>query len=79
MDLGLLTVVSDKITRAFKALRIYSRAFDRVWHAGFFTNLSFMGFQVIYLSFLSFLSNRWLQALVGAKYSQKYSVNFGVP
>ena len=54
MDLGLLTVVSDKITRAFKALRIYSRAFDRVWHADFFTNLSFMGFQVIYLAYVVF-------------------------
>ena len=52
----LLTVVSDRIARAFNrsgatravALDI-SKAFDRVWHAGpLFTNLSLMEFQVRY-------------------------------
>ena len=49
----LLTVVSDRIARAFNssgatgavALDI-SKAFDRVWHTVFFTNLSLMEFQV---------------------------------
>ena len=51
-----LTVVSDRIARAFKwsgatpavALDI-SKAFDRAWHA-FFTNLSLMKFPVRYLA-----------------------------
>ena len=43
------TVVSDRITRAFNRSGItqavaldISKAFDRVWHAGLFTNLSLM-------------------------------------
>ena len=51
----LLTVVSDRIARAFNrsgatravALDI-SKAFNRVWHARLFTNLSLMEFQVRY-------------------------------
>ena len=59
----LLTVVSDRIARTFNrsgttravALDI-SKAFDRVWHLVFFTNLSLMEFQVRYLAlFLLFL------------------------
>ena len=58
----LLTVVSDRIARAFNrsgatrtvALDI-SKAFDRAWHAVFLTNLSLMEFQVRYLAlFLHF-------------------------
>ena len=53
----LLTVASDRIAMAFNrsgatwavALDI-SQAFDRVWHAVFFTNLSLMEFQVRYLA-----------------------------
>ena len=52
----LVTVVSERIARAFNrsgatrtvALDI-TKAFDKVWHAGLFTSLSFMEFQVRYL------------------------------
>ena len=53
----LLTVVSDRIARAFNrsgAIRAValdiSKAFDRVWHAALFTNVSLMEFQVRYLA-----------------------------
>ena len=53
----LLTVVSDRIARAFNrsgatravALDI-SKVFDRVWHAGLLHKLKSMGFQVRYLA-----------------------------
>ena len=59
----LLTVVSDRIARAFdgseatraEALDI-SKAFDRVWHASFFTNLSLMEFHVKYLALFPLFS-----------------------
>ena len=52
----LLTVVSDRIGRAFNrfgstravALAI-TKAFDRVWHAGLLHKLKFMEVQVVYL------------------------------
>ena len=53
----LLTVVSDRIARAFNRSRVtraealdVAKAFERVWRAGFFTILSLMGFQVRYLA-----------------------------
>ena len=81
----LLTVVSDRIARAFNrsgstravALDI-SKAFDRAWNAGFFTNLSLMEFQVFGL-ISSFLSNRRLRVALDGKSSQEYPVNTGVP
>ena len=52
----LLTVVSDKIARAFNrsqatgaAARDITKAFDRFWHAGLLQKLSLMEFQVRYL------------------------------
>ena len=83
----LLTVVSDRITRAFNrsgapravALDI-SKAFDRDWHAGLLHKLKSYGIsgQIIGL-ISSFLSNRWLQVVLDGKSSQEYPVNAGVP
>ena len=76
----LLTVVSDRIARAFNrsgatravALDI-SKAFDRVWHAAFLRKLRSYGisghiFGLIY----SLLSNRGLQVVLDEKSSQEY-------
>ena len=66
--LDLLTVVSDRITRAFNrsgvtravALDI-SKAFDRVWHAGLLHKLKSYGISgQIFGLISSFLSNRRL-------------------
>ena len=53
----LLTVVSDRIARAFNRYRAtravaldISKAFNRVWHAIFFTSISPTEFQVRYLA-----------------------------
>ena len=63
-----LTVVSDRIARAFNrseatravALDI-SKAFDRVWHAGLLHKLKSYGISgQIFGLISSFLSNRWL-------------------
>ena len=56
-----LTVVSDRIARAFNrsganravALDI-SKAFDRIWHVVFFKNLGLMEFQVRFWSYFFF-------------------------
>ena len=79
----LLTVVSDRIARAFNrseatqavALDI-SKAFDRFWHAGLLQKLksyeiSGQIFGLIY----SFFSNRRLQVVMDGKSSQEYPVN----
>ena len=82
----LLTVVSDRIARAFNrsgatravALDI-SKAFNRVWHAGLLHKLkSFKEFQVRYLA-LFFSPNRQLRVVLDGKSSQEYPVNAGVP
>ena len=78
----LLTVVSDRIARAFNrsgvtravALDI-SKAFDRVWHAGLLHKLK--SYEIGLIS--SFLSNRQLRVVLDGKYSQEYPVNAGVP
>ena len=84
----LLTVVSDRIPRAFnkseatravKALDI-SKVFDRVWHVGLLYKLRSYGisgqiFGLIY----SFLSDRRLRVVLDGKSSQEYPVNAGVP
>ena len=83
----LLTVVSDRIARAFNrsgatravALDI-SKAFDRVWHAGLLHKLKCYGISgQIFGLISSFLSNRQLQVVLDGKSSQKYPVNAGVP
>ena len=83
----LLTVVSDRIARAFNrsgatravALDI-SKAFNRVWHAGLLHKRKSYGISgQIFGLISSFLSNRWLQVVLDGKSSQKYPVNAGVP
>ena len=83
----LLTVVSDRIARAFNrsgatravALDI-SKAFDRVWHAGLLHKLKSYGISgQIFGLISSFLSNRWLQVVLDGKSLQEYPVNAGVP
>ena len=83
----LLTVVSDRIARAFSrseatravALDI-SKAFDRVWRVGLLHKRSSYGITgQIFCLISSFLSNRWLLVVLDGKTSQEYSVNAGVP
>ena len=82
----LLTVVSDRIARAFNrsgATRAValdkSKAFDRVWHAGLFHKLKSYGIPgQIFGLISSFLSNRRLRVVVDGKPSQEYPVNAGV-
>ena len=82
----LLTVVSDRIARAFnrsgatRALALdISKAFDRVWHAGLLHKLkSYLSGQIFGL-ISSFLSNRRLRVVLDGKSSQEYPVNAGVP
>ena len=83
----LLTVVSDRIARAFNrsgatravALDI-SKAFDRVWHAGLLHKLKSYGISgQIFGLISSFLSNRRLRVVLDGKSSEEYPVNAGVP
>ena len=83
----LLTVVSDRIARAFNrsgatravALDI-SKAFDKVWHAGLLHKLKSYGISgQIFALISSFLSNRWLQVFLDGKSSQEYPVNSELP
>ena len=83
----LLTVVSDRIARAFNrsgatraiALDI-SKALDRVWHAGLLHKLKSYGISgQIFGLISSFVSNRQLQVVLDGKSSQEYPVNVGVP
>ena len=83
----LLTVVSDRIARAFNrsgATRVValdiSEAFDRVWHAGFLHKLQSYGISGQIFDLISFfLSNRQLRVVLDGKSSQEYPVNAGVP
>ena len=83
----LLTVVSDRIARAFNrsgatqavALDI-SKAFDRVWHTGLLHKFKSYGISGPIFSLISsFLSNRQLRVVLDGKSSQEYPVNVGVP
>ena len=83
---GLLTVVSDRIARAFnrsgatRAVTLdISKAFDRVWHAGLLHKLKSYGISgQIFGLISSFLSNRHLRVVLDGKSSQEYPVNAGV-
>ena len=79
----LLTVVSDRIARAFNrsganqagALDI-SKAFDRVWHTGIYQKRKSYGISgQIFGLISSFHSNRWLRVVLDGKSSQEYPVN----
>ena len=81
----LLTVVSDRIAKAFNrsgttravALDI-SKAFDRVWHAFLLHKLKSYGISGQIFSLISsFLSNRQLRVVLDGKSSQGYPVNVG--
>ena len=83
----LLTVVSDRIARAFNrsgatravALDI-SKAFDKVWHAGLLHKVKSYGISgQIFGLISSFLSNRQFRVVLDGKSSQEYPVNAGVP
>ena len=83
----ILTVVSDRIARAFNrseatravALDI-SKAFNRVWHAGLLHKLKSYGISgQIFGLISSFLGNRQLGVVLDGKSSQESPVNAGVP
>ena len=83
----LLTVVSDRIARAFNrsgatravALDI-SKVFNRVWHAGLLHKHKSYGISgQIFGLISSFLSNRRLRGVLDGKSSQEYPVNARVP
>ena len=82
-----LTVVSDRIARAFNksgATRDVpldkSKAFDRVWHAGLVHKLTSYGISgQIFGLISSFLSTRRLRVVLDGTSSQEYQVNAEVP
>ena len=83
----LLTVVSDRIARAFNrsgatravALNV-SKAFERVWHASLLHKLKSYGISGQLFGLISsFLSNRRLRVVLDGKSSQEYPINAGVP
>ena len=83
----LLTVVSDRIPRAFNRSRAtqaaaldISKVFDRVWDADFLHKLKSYGTSgQIFGLISSCLSNRQLWVVLDGKSSQEYLVNAGVP
>ena len=83
----LLTVVSDRNTRAFNKSRAtqavaldISKAFGRVWHAGLLQKLKSYGISGQIFGLISFLlSNKWLPVVLDGKFAQKYPVKAGVP
>ena len=84
----LLTVVSDRIARAFNnrsgstravALDI-SKAFDKVWHGGLLHKRKSYGISGQTFGLISsFLINRQLRVVPDGKSSQEYPGNAGVP
>ena len=83
----LLTVVYDRIARAFNRSRAtravavdICKAFDRIWHAGLLHKLKSYGISgQIFGLISSFLSNRLLRVVLNGKPSQEYPVNAEVP
>ena len=83
----LLTVLSDRITRAFnrcgatRAVTLdMSMAFDRVWHTDPLHKLKSYGISdQIFDLISSFLSKRRLRVVLDRKSSQEYPVNAAVP
>ena len=83
----LLTVVSDRIARAFNrsgATRAVafdiSKAFDRVWHAGLLHKLKFYGISCQIVGLISsFLCSKRFRVVLDGNSSQEYPVNTGVP
>ena len=79
-----LTVVSDRITRAFNRSGAtqadISKAFDRVWHAALLHKLkSYRISSQIFGLISSLLSSRWLRVVLDGKSSQEYPVSAAVP
>ena len=83
----LLTVLSDRIVRAFNrsratwavAIDIF-KAFNRGWHAGLLHKLKYYGISgQIFDLISSFLSKRQLLVVLDGKSWQEYPVNVGVP
>ena len=82
-----LTVVSDRIARAFnrsgttRAVAFdISNAFNRVGHAGLLHKLKSDGILgQIFDLISSFLSNKQLWVVLDGKFSQEYPINAGVP
>ena len=82
----LLTVVSDRIARAFNRSGAtgavapdISKAFNRVWHAGLLHKLKSYGISgPIFGLISSFLSNRRIRVVPDGKSSQEYPVNAGI-
>ena len=82
-----LTVVSDRIARAFnrsgttRAVAFdISNAFNRVWHAGLLHKLKSDGILGQKFDLISsFLSNKQLWVVLDGKFSQEYPINAGVP
>ena len=77
----LLTVVSDRIARAFnRSGATRAVAFDKVWYAGLLHKLKSYGISgQIFGLISSFVSNRRLRVVLNGKSSQEYLVNAGFP
>ena len=79
--------MSDRIARALnrsgatRAVTLdISKAFDKVWHAGFLDKLKSYRISGQILGLISsFLSNKQLRVVLDGKSSEEYPVNAGVP